>query len=149
MTLGDQIQVRLWGAFAFDQVLTVDPRGKYLLPYAGPVQVLGGAQSGSEGVVQAAVRRTFRNNVSSYASLVAAQPVRKSLSAVMWNWPGLHNGTSMDSILRYLDMAGGVDPERGSYLQVQVKRGQVVRATISLYDFSAQWHHAHGATGRW
>lgn len=134
VTLGDQIQVRLWGAFAFDQVLTVDPRGNIFLPHAGPVQVLGVRNQDLEGVVQAAVRRTFRNNVSSYASLAAAQPVRVFVGGNV-NRPGLYNGTSMDSILRYLDMAGGVDPERGSYLQVQVKRGQAVRATISLYDF--------------
>ncbi len=134
VTLGDQIQVRLWGAFTFDQVLTVDPRGNIFLPHAGPVQVLGVRNQDLEGVVQAAVRRTFRNNVSSYASLAAAQPVRVFVGGNV-NRPGLYNGTSMDSILRYLDMAGGVDPERGSYLQVQVKRGQAVRATISLYDF--------------
>ncbi len=134
VTLGDQIQVRLWGAFAFDQVLTVDPRGNIFLPHAGPVQVLGVRNQDLEGVVQAAVRRTFRNNVSSYASLAAAQPVRVFVGGNV-NRPGLYNGTSMDSVLRYLDMAGGVDPERGSYLQVQVKRGQAVRATISLYDF--------------
>ena len=134
VTLGDQIQVRLWGAFAFDQVLTVDPRGNIFLPHAGPVQVLGVRNQDLEGVVQAAVRRTFRNNVSSYASLAAAQPVRVFVGGNV-NRPGLYNGTSMDSILRYLDMAGGVDPERGSYLQVQVKRGQAVRATVSLYDF--------------
>ncbi len=134
VTLGDQIQVRLWGAFTFDQVLTVDPRGNIFLPHAGPVQVLGVRNQDLESVVQAAVRRTFRNNVSSYASLAAAQPVRVFVGGNV-NRPGLYNGTSMDSVLRYLDMAGGVDPERGSYLQVQVKRGQVVRATISLYDF--------------
>jgi protein involved in polysaccharide export with SLBB domain len=41
----------------------------------------------------------------------------------------------MDGILHYLDQAGGIDPDRGSFLNVQVKRGTTVRATISLYDF--------------
>jgi protein involved in polysaccharide export with SLBB domain len=52
--------------------------------------------------------------------------------------PGLYNGTSMDSLLHYIDLAGGIDPERGSFLNVQVKRGNTVRATISLYDFLLQ-----------
>ena len=134
IAIGDQIEVRLWGAFAFEQTLTVDPRGNIFLPHAGPVQVQGVRNSALEGTVQNAVRRTFRNNVSSYASLAAAQPVRVFVGGNV-NRPGLYNGTSMDSVLRYLDMAGGVDPERGSYLQVQVKRGQTIKATVNLYDF--------------
>ncbi|CAM4263374.1 Polysaccharide export protein [Comamonas aquatilis] len=137
IAIGDQIQVRLWGAFAFEQMLTVDPRGNIFLPHAGPVPVMGARNRELEGLVQAAVRRTFRNNVSSYASLAAAQPVRVFVSGNV-NRPGLYNGTSMDSVLRYLDMAGGVDPERGSYQQVQVKRGQSTRATVNLYDFLLQ-----------
>lgn len=134
IAIGDQIEVRLWGAFAYEQSLTVDPRGNIFLPHAGPVQVLGVRNRELEATVQAAVRRTFRNNVSSYASLAAAQPVRVFVGGNV-NRPGLYNGTSMDSVLRYLDLAGGVDPERGSYLQVQVKRGEVTKATINLYDF--------------
>lgn len=30
--------------------------------------------------------------------------------------PGLYSGTSMDSLLHFLDQAGGIDPERGSFL---------------------------------
>lgn len=137
ISIGDQIQVRLWGAFTFEQTVTVDPRGNIFLPHAGPVQVLGVRNQALQAVVQAAVRSTFRNNVSSYASLAAAQPVRVFVGGNV-NRPGLYNGTSMDSVLRYLDMAGGVDPERGSYLQVQVKSGQTVKANINLYDFLLQ-----------
>ncbi|RYF70243.1 MAG: polysialic acid transporter, partial [Comamonadaceae bacterium] len=32
VALGDRIQVRLWGAFEFDQPLTVDPRGNIFIP---------------------------------------------------------------------------------------------------------------------
>jgi protein involved in polysaccharide export with SLBB domain len=41
----------------------------------------------------------------------------------------------MDSLLHYLDQAGGIDLERGSFLNVQVKRGALVRTNMSLYDF--------------
>jgi protein involved in polysaccharide export with SLBB domain len=51
------------------------------------------------------------------------------------NRPGLYNGTSMDSPLNYLDQAGGIDSERGSFLDVQVKRGAQMRARLNLYDF--------------
>jgi protein involved in polysaccharide export with SLBB domain len=134
VALGDRIQIRLWGAFEFDQVLTVDPRGNIFIPHAGPVQVLGVRNQDLQKLVEAAVARTFRTNVYSYASLAAAQPVRVFVGGFV-NRPGLYSGTSMDSLLNYLDQAGGIDPERGSFLNVQVKRGQQVRATANLYDF--------------
>lgn len=134
VALGDNIHVRLWGAFEFDQALTVDPRGNIFLPHAGPVQVLGVRNQDLQHLVEAAVGRTFRNNVNSYASLAAAQPVRVFVGGFV-NRPGLYSGTSMDSLLHYLDQAGGIDPERGSFLSVQVKRGQQVRASANLYQF--------------
>jgi protein involved in polysaccharide export with SLBB domain len=134
ITVGDQIQVRLWGAFNFDAALTVDPKGNIFLPNAGPVQVMGVHNKDLQHLVESAVGKVFRSNVSSYASLAAAQPVRVFVGGFV-NRPGLYSGTSMDSLLHYLDQAGGIDPERGSFLAVQVKRGQQVRATANLYDF--------------
>jgi protein involved in polysaccharide export with SLBB domain len=131
---GDKIQVRLWGAFEFDSLLTVDPKGNIFLPNAGPVQVLGVRNQDLQRLVESAVGKVFRANVSSYASLAAAQPVRVFVSGFV-NRPGLYSGTSMDSLLHFLDQAGGIDAERGSFLKVQVKRGQQVRATVNLYDF--------------
>ena len=131
---GDKIQVRLWGAFEFDSLLTVDPKGNIFLPNAGPVQVLGVRNQDLQRLVESAVGKVFRANVYSYASLAAAQPVRIFVSGFV-NRPGLYSGTSMDSLLHFLDQAGGIDAERGSFLKVQVKRGQQVRATVNLYDF--------------
>lgn len=131
---GDSLQVRLWGAYEFDAQLTVDPQGNIFLPHVGPVQVRGVRNQELQSVMDAAVRRVFRSNVNSYASLAAAQPVRVFVSGFVHR-PGLYSGTSMDSLLHYLDQAGGIDPDRGSFLSVQVKRGESVRATVNLYDF--------------
>lgn len=131
---GDRIQVRLWGAFEFDAPVTVDPKGNVFVPHVGPVPVLGVRNQDLQRVVELAAKRVFKANVYSYASLVAAQPVRVFVSGFV-NRPGLYAGTSMDSLLHYLDQAGGIDTERGSFLDVQVKRGERARATISLYDF--------------
>ena len=134
ISIGDQLQIRLWGGFTFDATLTVDPKGNIFLPHVGPVQVLGVPNQELQRTVDAAVARVFRTNVYSYASLAAAQPVRVFVGGFV-SRPGLYDGTSMDSLLHYLDQAGGVDPERGTFLSVQVKRGAVVRAEINLYDF--------------
>ncbi|ABE46812.1 polysaccharide biosynthesis/export family protein [Polaromonas sp. JS666] len=131
---GDTLQVRLWGAFEFDAQLPVDPQGNIFLPHVGPVQVRGVRNADLQRVVDSAVRRIFRANVNSYASLVAAQPVRVFVGGNVYR-PGLYAGTSMDSLLRYLDQAGGIDPERGSFLAVEVRRGNQLRVAVNLYDF--------------
>lgn len=134
IAVGDRVQVRLWGGYTFDEALVVDPQGNIFVPHVGPVSVMGVANKDLQRVVDTGVRRVFRANVYSYASLAAAQPVRVFVGGFVHR-PGLYNGTSMDSLLHYLDQAGGVDAERGSFLAVQVKRGEQVRATLSLYDF--------------
>lgn len=134
---GDQIQVRFWGGFEYEATLTVDPKGNIFMPHVGPVQVLGVRNQDLQRLVEATVKRVFRSNVYSYASLAAAQPVRIFVSGFV-NRPGLYSGTSMDSLLHYLDQAGGIDVDRGSFLNVQVKRGSRIRATVNLYDFILQ-----------
>lgn len=131
---GDALQVRFWGAFDYDNLLTVDPKGNIFLPHVGPVPVQGVRNQDLQRVVESAVSKVFRANVYSYASLATAQPVRVFVSGNVHR-PGLYNGTSMDSLLHYLDQAGGIDPERGSFLNVQIKRGDTLRASINLYDF--------------
>lgn len=134
IAVGDQIQARFWGAFEHEAMLTVDPKGNIFLPHIGPVRVLGVRNQDLQRVVESAVAKTFRANVNSYASLAAAQPVRVYVGGFV-NRPGLYSGTSMDSLLHYLDQAGGIDPTRGSFLNVQVKRGSEIRSTVNLYDF--------------
>lgn len=109
VAIGDQIQVRFWGAFDYDAPSTVDPQGNIFLPHVGPVHVLGVHNQDLQQRVEAAAARVFRTNVYSYASLAAAQPVRVFVSGFV-NRPGLYNGTSMDSLLHYLDQAGGIGP---------------------------------------
>lgn len=38
--------------------------------------------------------------------------------------------------MSYLDRAGGITPERGSYRHIKVMRGKSLIGTVDLYDFS-------------
>jgi protein involved in polysaccharide export with SLBB domain len=134
IAVGDQLMMRFWGGFNFEGVFTVDPKGNVFIPQVGPVSVLGVRNRDLQQAVEAAVRKVFRANVSIYASLAKAQPVRVFVGGNVRR-PGLYNGTSMDSLLHYLDSAGGIDTDRGSFLNVVVKRGQQVRTSVNLYDF--------------
>ena len=134
IAVGDKLQVRMWGAYELDTSFVVDPKGNIFLPHIGPVRVLGVKNQDLQVVVDNTIRKVFKANVFSYASLAAAQPVRVFVSGFVYR-PGLYSGTSMDSLLHYLDQAGGIDVERGSFLDIQVKRGGQTRATANLYDF--------------
>lgn len=134
VAIGDKIHARLWGAFSYDALLVVDPQGNVFLPNIGPVQVAGVRNRDLQRVAENAIGKVFRSNVSSYVSIATAQPVRVFVGGNVRR-PGLYSGTSMAGLLYYLDLAGGIDPERGSFLNVQVKRGEEVRATVNLYEF--------------
>jgi protein involved in polysaccharide export with SLBB domain len=49
--------------------------------------------------------------------------------------PGLYAGLSSDSAMNFLDKAGGIDPDRGSYQVVDILRQGKLRATLNLYQF--------------
>jgi protein involved in polysaccharide export with SLBB domain len=134
ISVGDQLQVRLWGAVDFEMLLTVDPKGNIFVPRVGPIRVAGVRNSGLQKVLEQSLRRVFQANVYSYISLATAQPVRVFVTGSVQR-PGMYPGVSTDSVLRYLDQAGGIDVDRGSFLDVQVKRGSQTRATINLYEF--------------
>jgi protein involved in polysaccharide export with SLBB domain len=134
VTVGDRVALRMWGAFNFDAIQPVDAQGNVFIPNVGPVRVLGVRNADLNGQVEAQTKRVFRSNVSIYASVDAAQPVKVFVTGFV-RAPGLYGGLSSDSVLSYLDRAGGIDPERGSHLDVQVLRAGQPRARIDLYRF--------------
>ncbi|AKJ26824.1 polysialic acid transporter [Caldimonas brevitalea] len=134
VTTGDRISVRMWGAFSYDAVQPVDAQGNLFIPSVGPVNVQGVRNAELNQHVAVQVKRVFRATVGVYASLAAAQPVKVYVTGFV-KAPGLYGGLSSDSILYYLDQAGGIDPDRGSYLEVDVLRGGQVRAKFDLYRF--------------
>lgn len=134
IAVGDRIVVRMWGAFNHEGVHAVDAQGNIFLPSVGPVAVLGVRNGDLNRHVEAQVKRVFRSNVGMYATLEAAQPVKVYVTGFV-RAPGLYGGLSSDSVLFYLDKAGGIDPDRGSHLEVSVLRGGQERARLNLYDF--------------
>ncbi len=131
---GDQIVLRMWGAYVFDGQLVVDPQGNIFIPNVGPVKVSGVSNGQLNGMIKSAISRVYRANVEVYAALGQAQPVKVFVTGFV-SQPGLYGGISSDSVLSYLDKAGGVDPERGSYVDILVKRNNQVVGRVNLYEF--------------
>jgi protein involved in polysaccharide export with SLBB domain len=134
VAIGDQISTRLWGAVSFDAIESVDAQGNIFIPNVGPIHVQGIQNAELTKQVEAQVKKTYKSYVGVYSSLLAAQPVKVYVTGFV-RAPGLYPGLSSDSVLYYLDRAGGIDTDRGSYLAVDVMRDGKVRETIDLYKF--------------
>ena len=134
LTTGDTVLLQLWGAVEFQGTLTVDPQGNIFIPQVGPVQVRGVPNADLMSVVERAVKSVYRENVRVYANLDESQPVNIFVTGYVES-PGLYSGLSSDSLLSYLDRAGGIDPQRGSYLDVRLVRQDAILENVNLYDF--------------
>ena len=134
ITVGDRINLQLWGAYSFSASLPVDPQGNIFVPEVGPVHVAGVENGALNDYVLRHVKRVFKNNVKAYANLEASQPVKVFVTGYVDN-PGLYDGFSSDSILYYLDSAGGVSLGSGSYIDIKVVRNSELVQRVNLYNF--------------
>lgn len=134
VSIGDLVTVRMWGAVLYEATQAVDAQGNLFIPNVGPISVANVRNAELNAQVEAQIKKVFRSNVGVYATLDAAQPVKVFVTGFV-RAPGLYSGLSSDAVLYYLDKAGGIDPDRGSFLSVDVLRGGKPRAKIDLYRF--------------
>jgi protein involved in polysaccharide export with SLBB domain len=131
---GDRVTVKIWGAKTFVETLVVDSQGNIFIPEIGPVRVEGVPYDRLTARVEAAVRGVFTQNVNVYTNLQGTLPVATYVTGFVNN-PGSYAGVASDSILYFLDRAGGIDLQRGSFRNVRVLRDGKVIARADLYDF--------------
>ena len=131
---GDRVQVNVWGEAELNDVFAVDAQGNLFLPGVGPVQVAGLQAGQLTSAVQAAVRRRYRGNIGVYTNLLTASPVAVFVTGSV-NRPGRYAGIASDSVLFYLDQAGGPDARTGSYRRISILRGGQPLVELDLYDF--------------
>jgi protein involved in polysaccharide export with SLBB domain len=131
---GDQVAVKTWGAWNSENVLTVDLQGNIFLPQIGPVRVAGLRSSELADKVRNAVRGIFVENVQIYTNLVGVQPISVFVTGSV-AVPGQYPGQPEDSLIYYLTRAGSIDPQRGSYRDIRIKRDGQTIADVDLYRF--------------
>ncbi|MGR5537563.1 polysaccharide biosynthesis/export family protein [Vibrio campbellii] len=136
---GDKINLWLWGAVNYSNVMTVDNQGNIFVPEVGPIQVANVQASQVNALVTKKIKQVYTHNVNVYVNLLTATPVSVYLTGPVIR-PGQYAGMASDSILYFLKRAGGIDSERGSYREIQVLRNRKVIASIDLYDFIQQGH---------
>lgn len=131
---GDRIQVNTWGAVEMSQVLLVDAQGNVFLPSVGPIQVAGTKNSELTARVKAGLSRVYARNFEVYTNLLSAKPVAVFVTGGVLR-PGRYAGVPSDSVLFFLEQAGGIDARLGSYRSITILRGGQALAELDLYDF--------------
>ncbi|WP_169335211.1 polysaccharide biosynthesis/export family protein [Succinimonas amylolytica] len=134
---GDRIVVKMWGAKQYEDVLTVDIQGNIFIPEIGPVYVQGCSYSSLGGTIKSAIGRVFTSNVELYVNLQSSQPVAVFVTGAVNN-PGRYAGSQNDNILSYIDRAGGINSQTGSYREILIKRKGGIVKRIDLYRFITQ-----------
>lgn len=131
---GDSLLIQLWGGLDFQQEIKVDAQGNVFIPKVGPIKVLGVKNSQLNKVVLKSIKRVYKSNVQAYVSLISSQTVKVYLAGMV-SKPGLYEGNSADSVMAFIDQAGGIRSNLGSYRFIQIKRQNKVVSNIDLYDF--------------
>lgn len=133
VNIGDQVSVKLWGGNEFSGDLVVDSQGYIFIPKVGTVLVAGNKSSDLNSIINASVKRIYKNSVFVYADLNQYQPVSVFVTGYVKK-PGLYDGSASDSLLQFLDKSGGIN-SGGSYRNVTVLRDGKTIASADLYEF--------------
>ncbi len=131
---GDKVAVYTWGSVRINQVYTVDSQGNIFVPEIGPVHLAGVKNSDLTETVKARLKRVYYKGFNAYTNLITANPVGVFVTGSVVR-PGRYAGIPSDSALFFLDQAGGIDPNLGSYRSVVIIRNGEQLTEIDLYDF--------------
>lgn len=134
---GDRLVVRLWGSKNFDGILTVTPDGMIHLPEFENIPV-GGLPVDSKDQLEQALQSKLHAagiaDVQIYVRPLDIQPISVFVTGFVPN-PGSYTGTPSDTILSFLDQAGGIDFQKGTYRAVKLIRQSQEVGTFDLYPF--------------
>ncbi|NLN62968.1 MAG: polysaccharide export protein [Myxococcales bacterium] len=131
---GDKVAVYTWGTVQINNVFVVDGQGNIFIPEIGPVRLAGVRNADLTRAVEAAVKKIYIQHVRVYTNLLTANPVGVFVTGGVKN-PGRYAGIPSDSVLFFIDQAGGIDPLFGSYRSVFILRDGAQLAEIDLYEF--------------
>lgn len=131
---GDHVAMSVWGAVEMNQVLVVDGQGNIFIPQVGPIHLSGVKNSQLTEVVRAGLGRVYTRYFDVYTNLITAKPVSVFVTGGVKR-PGRYAGIPSDSTLFFLDQAGGIDEQLGSYREVNILRDGKLVSEIDLYDF--------------
>jgi len=134
LKVGDTIHINIWGALEFQGDVPIDGKGNIFLPKIGVVALAGVTNEQLQPTLEEKIQKTFNENVHVYANVRAYQALSVYISGAVKK-VGLYDGVANDSILQFLDKAGGIISGVGSYRNIDILRENQVVKHIDLYAF--------------
>jgi protein involved in polysaccharide export with SLBB domain len=131
---GDTVSIEIYGGVTATSTAVVDTQGNVFLPNFGPVHVAGTSAANLQTAVKQQLANAFTGNVSVYAVLMSESSISVYVTGFV-KFPGQYLGSASDSVLDFISRAGGVDPSRGSYRDIELERGNNIIDHIDLYNF--------------
>jgi len=129
ISVGDEVQVTLWGSVDADLRLTVDRSGRITIPRVGPVLVAGRRYADLTPAIDQRVGQVFRNYKVS-ASLGRLRSIRIYVTGFTPR-PGAYTVSSLSTLVNALMQAGGPS-SAGSFRSIELRRAG---KAISSFDF--------------
>lgn len=131
ISVGDEIQVTLWGSVDADLRLTVDRSGRITLPRVGPVLVAGKRYADLTQAIDQRVAQVFRNYKVS-AALGRLRSIRVYVTGFTQR-PGAYTVSSLATLVNALMQAGGPSAA-GSFRSIELRRGGKLLSSFDFYD---------------
>ncbi|TAE27353.1 MAG: sugar transporter [Cytophagales bacterium] len=136
----DEIIIDIYGASADNYKLRVSPEGSIKVQNLAPIFVSGLTVEAAEQRIVNRLRQAYqglnRPGSGTYATISLGQirSIRVTLVGEVVR-PGTYTVPSLASAFNALYLAGGPNPETGSFRKISIVRGNKVVRTIDLYDF--------------
>jgi polysaccharide biosynthesis/export protein len=136
----DEIIIDIYGASADNYKLRVSPEGTVKVQNLAPIFVSGLTIEAAEQRIIGRLRQAYqglnRPGSGTYANISLGQirSIHVTLVGEVVR-PGTYTISSLASVFNALYLAGGPNPETGSFRKITVIRANRVVRTIDLYDF--------------
>ncbi len=137
----DEIKIDISGASTGDFQLKVSPDGTVKLPDLAPIFVSGLTIEQAEQRIIARLRQGGYQGLGKPGSGTSANVTLTNIRSIRITLvgevvrPGTYTITSLGTALNALYLAGGPNPETGSFRKIHIIRGNRVVRTLDLYDF--------------
>lgn len=134
LKVGDIIHINIWGAREFQGDVPIDGKGNIFIPKIGVVPLKGVKNSELQPTLETYLQKMFNENVFIYANVRDYQALSVYVSGSVKK-VGLYDGVSNDSVLQFIDKAGGIISGVGSYRHIHILRDNKVVKKMDLYAF--------------
>ncbi len=133
---GDRVVLRLWGGnITVDTTLTVAPNGALDIPQIGSIPVAGLGHDTLIETLRSKLSANGHADTNIYVAPLDAQLVTVFVTGAVVK-PGRYTGMPGDTLLHFLDKAGGIAPGRGSYRDIRLMRAGKQILVLDLYPFA-------------